>query len=104
MSTSNSSIAYEVAVEVREDLRDAFERFMTERHIPDLMATLCFREAHFERSEPRQYRTRYEAHDRAALQRYMNEHAARLREHMAETFPEGLRFEREEWETLASFE
>ena len=104
MSTSRSSIAYEVAADVREDLRDAFERFMTERHIPDLMATGCFGEAHFERSAPGGYRTRYEAHDRAALDRYMKEHASRLRDHVAETFPDGITFEREEWETLANFE
>lgn len=103
MSSFNFPIAYEVAVVVREDLCGTFESFMTERHIPELMDTGCFREAHFERSAPGKYRTRYEAHDRAALDRYMREHAARLREHVAETFPEGIGFEREEWETLASF-
>ena len=104
MSPSNFSIAYEVAAEVPEDLRGAFERFMTERHIPDLMATGCFRKAHFETSAPGKYRTRYEAHDRASLEIYMERHAIRLRAHVAETFPEGITFERKEWETLASFE
>lgn len=89
---------------VREDLRGAFEQFMIDTHIPELMATGCFREAHFERSAPGIYRTRYEAHDRAALDGYLKEHAARLREHVAGTFPEGMSFERKEWETLASFE
>jgi hypothetical protein len=104
MLSSNFSIAYEVSAEVRRDLRDAFERFMVERHIPELMATGCFIEAHFERSASGKYRTRYEAHNRAALEVYMDRHAARLRAHVAETFPEGITFEREEWETLASFE
>ena len=93
-----------MTVEVREGSWEEFERFMTERHIPDLIATGCFREAHFERSAPGRYRTRYEAHDRAALERYMEDHAARLRDDVARIFPEGLSFEREEWETLSSFE
>ena len=104
MSFSNFSIAYEVAAEVREDLRSAFENFMVEWHIPDLMATGCFREAHFERAGTGRYRTRYEAFDRPSLERYFEEHAARLRAHVAEMFPEGLSFDREEWETIASFE
>lgn len=104
MSSSNFSISYEVSAEVSEDLCDAFESFMIERHIPDLMATGYFREAHFEKSAPGRYRTRYEAVDRASLERYFEEHAARLRAHVAGLFPEGVRFGREEWETLATFE
>ncbi len=100
---STTTIAYEVTTLVEEEFRNEFERFMTETHIPDLMATGCFREAHFERAAPGRYRTRYEAIDRSSLGRYFNEHAARLRAHVLETFPEGITFEREEWETLASF-
>ena len=103
MNSTTATIAYEVTAEVGEGFCDEFERFMIERHIPDLVATECFREAHFERAAPGRYRTRYEAFDRAALERYFSEHAARLRAHVAETFPEGINFEREEWETLASF-
>ena len=102
MKSAEAVIAYEVTAEVGESLCHQFERYMVERHIPDLMATGCFREEHFERSAPGRYRTRYEANDRAALNRYLNEHGARLREHVAQTFPEGITFEREEWETLAS--
>ena len=72
-------------------------------HIPDLVATGCFASASLSRSEPGRYRARYVAHDREALDRYMRDHAARLREHGAETVPEGITFEREEWEVLASF-
>lgn len=103
MNSTTATIAYEVAAEVDEKFRDEFERFMIERHILDLMATGCFREAHFERAAPGRYRTRYEANDRKALERYFNEHAARLRAHVAENFPEGIIFGREEWETLGSF-
>ena len=104
MKSTAAAIAYEVTAEVGEEFRDEFERFMIERHIPDLMATGCFREAHFESAATGRYRTRYEAIDREALGRYFSEHAARLRAHVSGTFPEGINFAREEWETLASFE
>ena len=103
MNSTTATIAYEVNAVVEEEICGAFENFMTGRHIPDLMATGCFREAHFERAAPGRYRTRYEAIDRSSLGRYFNEHAARLRAHVLEIFPEGITFEREEWETLASF-
>ena len=104
MESTTAAIAYEVTAEVGESLRDHFERYMVERHIPDLMETGCFMGAQFERTTSGIYRTRYEAYDRAALERYIKEHAARLREHVAEKFPEGITFNRVEWETLASFE
>jgi len=96
-------ITYEITTTVREDLIDAFETFMIGRHIPDLMATECFSGANFSRSESGRYRMRYEAHDREALDRYLNKHAATLREHMKETFPGGIEITREEWEVIAAF-
>ncbi len=45
----------------------------------------------------RQYRIRYEAHDGAALDRYLAEHAPRLRAHFDARFPEGVRLSREVW-------
>jgi hypothetical protein len=96
-------IIYEVTVKVRQDLRESFERFMIDRHIPDLMATGCFVSASFLRDAADRYRARYEAQDREALNRYFGEHASRLRGDVAELFPEGISFEREEWEVLARF-
>ena len=104
MSPVNSVIVFEVTIDVRYDLRDAFERYLNERHIPDLMATGCFIRASLLRSPSGRIRARYEAPHRAALDRYLNEHAARLRAHVLENFPEGLKFEREEWELLAIFD
>ena len=97
------TISYEVTAEVRPDLCEAFERFMKDRHIPDVMATGCFESATFYRSASGRYRTRYDARDRRTLNKYLEEHVARLRTQVAETFPEGIVFEREEWEALASF-
>ena len=96
-------IAYEVTIETRLDLCESFERFMVDRHIPDLMATGCFASALFSRGVAGRYRARYEAPDREALDRYFAEHAAQLRGDVAELFPDGISFEREEWEVLARF-
>jgi len=104
MSSINSVIVFEVTIDVRDGLGDAFGAYLNERHIPDLMGTGCFAWASLLRSAPGRFRARYEAPDRAALDRYMNEHAAVLRAHVLENFPEGLKFEREEWELLATFE
>ena len=96
-------ITYEVTVKVRADLRESFERFMIDQHVPDLMATGCFASASLSRSAQGRYRASYVANDRNALDLYMEEHAFRLRGHVMKSFPEGLSFEREEWEVLGTF-
>lgn len=96
-------INYEVTATVNDELRERFERFMIDRHIQDLMATGCFVSASLSLAVAGRYRARYVATSRESLDLYMREHAARLRAHVMETFPEGIAFEREEWEVLASF-
>lgn len=94
-------VTYEVTTTVRPDLCDAYEAYMRSRHIPDLLASGCFAGASLSRSAPGRYRVRYEAHDRPALDRYLAQHAPGLRQHFAETFPEGIDVAREEWAVLA---
>lgn len=96
-------ITYEITATVRADLCDAYERYMRDRHIPDLLATGSFAGATIARSSPGRYRIRYEAHDRESLERYLGEHAPRLRRHATDTFPEGLQLTREEWTVLAAW-
>lgn len=103
METDSGSIVYEVAVEVRDDLRETFEVYMTGEHLPDVMATGCFVSARFERAGAGRYRSRFEAASRADLDRYLTEHTVQLREHVKQRFPDGLRFDREQWVTLATF-
>lgn len=93
-------ITYEITAIVRVDLRDAYERYMRERHIPDLLATGCFVAATLSRSTPGRLRIRYEARHREALDRYLADHAPRLRAHALEHFPDGIELSREEWEVL----
>ena len=96
-------INYSILADVPVDIKDTYESYMIDRHIPDLIETGCFASASLLRSEPGRYRARYAAYDRESLERYMTQHAERLRAHVAETFSEGIKFEREEWEILASF-
>lgn len=93
-------VTYEITADVREDLRDRWERYMIDVHIPDLLATGCFAEASIGRNGGR-YRIRYEAHDRAALDRYLAEHAPRLRADALAMFPAGVDLQRAEWDILA---
>jgi hypothetical protein len=96
-------ITYEITARVPEVLRKRYEAYMREQHIPDLLATGSFAAASISRSPAGLFRIRYEAHDRAALDRYLTEHAQRLRDHFARTFPEGIDVTREEWEVLQSW-
>ena len=96
-------VTYEITATVREDLCAAFERYMRERHVPDIIATGAFSAVTLGRSAPGRYRVRCEAHDRAALDRYLANDAPHLRTHFAETMPEGVDLSREEWTVLASW-
>jgi hypothetical protein len=98
-----STISYEVSAIVREDLCDAFETFMIDIHIPEVMATGAFSSASFAKLESGRYRTNYVAASRESLDTYFAEHAPRLRDHVAETFSDGIEFSREEWEIIESF-
>ena len=96
-------IVYEVRAIVRDDLTEAYERYMRDRHIPDLMETGSFVAATFERAEPGRYAIRYSSPDRETLDQYLAEHAHRLRTDLLEHFPEGIELSRTELEVIASF-
>ena len=90
-------VTYEVTTSVESHLVEAYERYMRQVHIPDLLATACFHGAAFARSESGRYRVRYEAPSQADLDRYFATHAARLREDFASHFPQGVTVSREVW-------
>lgn len=93
-------VTYEITATVDQELCADYERYMCGRHIPDLLATGAFVGASISRSSPGRYRVRYEAHDRAALDAYLRDHAPGLREHFMSTFPSGVQLSREEWTVL----
>lgn len=96
-------LAYEVVVEVREDLAGAFEGYMRGKHIPEILATGCFTRIRFEQASPTRFRTRYEAATKADLDRYLEEHTGPFRADFAAHFPEGCTPSREVWEEVEVF-
>ena len=97
------SITYEVTATVREDLVKAYEDFMLNTHIPDLLATGIFERASFSSNGRGVYRIRYETEDIEVLDRYLSQHATALREDFARAFPEGITVERDIWMLLETF-
>ena len=97
-------LSYEVRVVVREDLMPDFERYMVGKHLPEILATGCFRAIRFEFLEGGTFRTRYEADARADLDRYLKDHAPHFREDFMARFPEGCAVSREVWDGMKSFE
>ena len=93
-------ILYEVTAVPEAQVRGAFEAFMRETHIDDVLATGCFVAAHFEDMPAGTYRTTYVAGSQQDLDRYLEQHAQRLRAHVAERFPSGVTFTREVWRVL----
>lgn len=93
-------VTYEITAGVPSDRAARYEAYMRGRHIPDLLATGCFAGASLFRSAPGRYRIRYEAHDDAALERYLAGHAPRLRAHFEAEFPDGITLSREVWTVL----
>ncbi|MET0753754.1 MAG: DUF4286 family protein [Pyrinomonadaceae bacterium] len=91
-------IIYEITAVVRENLVEAYEKYMRERHIPDLLATKYFSAAYFTRTTDNRYRIQYHARDEDVLREYLKTDATRLRADFIAHFPEGVEVFREIWE------
>jgi len=91
---------YEITATVEPALAAEYERYLRAEHVPDLLATGFFRSAVVERAAPDRVHVRYDAIDGTALDRYLADHAPRLRAHAAERFPRGVTLTRERWETV----
>lgn len=95
-------LSYEVTLQLEDgSLAGALETYMTGRHIAEVFATGCFLDAHFEQSAPDTYRSRYSVASREDLDRYLAEHAPRLRADFLEHFPAGIRVTRAVWNEQA---
>lgn len=95
-------IRYEVTLECSAAAAPALERWMRNTHVPDMLATGCFSGIHFDRADGR-FRTVYEAMAQQHLDRYLAEHADRMRDSFREQFPVGVAISREVWEQLQSW-
>ena len=96
-------IAYEVTVDVAQEQADQFIAYMLIRHVPDLMATGCFLSGEFAQAGESRFKQRYVAFSREDLDRYLSEHAVRLREDFSKHFPKGTAITREVWEVHKSW-
>ena len=93
-------IIYEVTAIVEAPLVESYERYLRQQHIPDVLASGCFRSADLASATPGRYRIRYEASTGEDLERYLGTHAARLREDFGSHFPEGVVLAREMWTVI----
>jgi len=94
--SSATPVQYEVTAIVRPDLVDSFEAFL-DGHVADVLATGCFTGAVIDRGEPGHYRVCYRAPAKDVLDRYLSEHAPRLRDDTRAHFPAGIDFSRAIW-------
>ena len=92
-------IYYEVTLECSESTAPALEQWMRNTHIPDMLDTGCFVTMHFDRSDGR-FRTVYQAASQQHLDRYLAEHAPRLRDHFQKRFSNGVAVSRETWQQI----
>jgi hypothetical protein len=90
-------ITYEVTLQVEPALAAALERHMRTQHIPEIFATGCFSRIRFQQASDARFRTSYEASSQADLDRYLREHAPRLRAEFQAEFPAGVTVTRETW-------
>ena len=97
-------VTYEITALVPSHLITAYERYMRERHIPEILETGCFQGAVLTRGAPGRYRIRYEARIEADLERYLAEHAPRLRAEFTSHFPEGVTVSREVWVAVQAWD
>ena len=94
---------YEVTLQVDPAIAAEVEVHMRREHIPEILATGCFRRIRFDRASPARFRTSYEAGSAADLERYHQEHAPRLRAAFQAHFPTGVTMTRETWDSLESW-
>lgn len=95
-------LIYEVTATVDAALAGEYEKFMTERHIPDLLSTGYFAAAFFAKNGFR-YRIGYHCDSQENLDNYIARDAERLRDDIKEHFPTGIEFSRQVLEIIKLF-
>ena len=93
-------IFYEVTAIPEPDVREVYEHYMRTKHVADVLASGCFVSARIGVTGEGLYRTTYVAATRGDLERYLADHAPRLRADFAEHIPRGVQLSREILEVL----
>lgn len=88
-------IFYEVTAVPEPEVREAYEQYMRAKHVDDVLASGCFIGARIAVTDDGLYRTTYVAATRGDLDRYLADHAPRLRNDFAEHIPSGVQVSRE---------
>jgi Domain of unknown function (DUF4286) len=96
-------IIYEVTTDVPPARAVAYEQFMRERHIPDVLATGCFVSATLTHSIPGRYRVAYSARNMDILDEYLGHHSEQLRADFAAELGPDVRVSREVWAEMKLF-
>jgi hypothetical protein len=97
-------VVYEVTMDMEPAIAGRVERYMREKHIPEILATGCFASIELERGSDTRLRTRYAARTRSDVDRYLRDHSPRFRADTAAHFPTGLTASREVWSTVEHWE
>jgi|ERR1043166_8514850 hypothetical protein len=95
-------LIYEVTATVDASIAAEYELYMTEQHIPDLLATGHFAAAFFAKNGS-QYRIGYHADSQEHLDNYLANDAERLRSDIASHFPTGIEHSRQVLEIVKLF-
>jgi hypothetical protein len=100
-------LLYEVRLTPTPDSTAPLIRYMTETHIPAILATGCFAAARFARldgDDAGTFRTTYVAGTRADLERYLRDHAPAFRAEFLRDMGDAVHATREVWEDVQTFE
>lgn len=96
-------ILYEVTTDVPLDSVGAYESYMRDTHIPDVLATGCFVSATFAYSIPGRYRVQYIARDMDVLDEYLSKHSEQFRDDFAAHLGSTVKVSREVWAEMQTF-
>jgi len=97
-------VVYEVTATPEPEIRGAYESYMRKTHIGDVLETGCFVAAHFSVAASGQFRTSYIASQQEHLDRYLEQHAQRLRDDFAAHFPAGIALTRNVWNVVEEWQ
>jgi hypothetical protein len=90
-------VFYEVTLQVVPALAERVAEHMRGTHIPEIFATGCFRRIRFDSASAGRLRTSYQADSQGDLDRYLRDHAPKLRADFQSHFPRGVTLTREVW-------
>ncbi len=93
-------IIYEVTTVVSPASIAAYESYMRDRHVREVLATGCIVSATIALSIPGRYRIRYVAKNMDVLDQYLGTHAQQFRADFAAHLGSGVEVTREVWTEL----